>query len=96
MTIDNNINPFVKHSGSANIANLRAVVLLLIMAGLFAVLLAKLEIIGMGLLCAIFFGSIYIYILFKNPIVGFYTAIGLNFVLLGIMGFYGVQGVATR
>ncbi|MDN3642967.1 O-antigen ligase family protein [Lutimonas halocynthiae] len=91
MTIDNNINPFEKHSGSANIANLRAIVLLLIMVGLFAVLLAKLEIIGVGLLFAIFFGSIYLYILFKNPIVGFYTAIGLNFVLLGI-GRY-VQGL---
>lgn len=89
--IDNNINPFEKHSGSANIANLRAIVLLLIMVGLFAVLLAKLEVIGVGLLFAIFFGSIYLYILFKNPIVGFYTAIGLNFVLLGI-GRY-VQGL---
>ena len=91
MTIDNNINPFEKHSGSANIANLKAIALLLIMVGLFAVLLAKLEIIGVGLLFAIFFGSIYLYILFKNPIVGFYTAIGLNFVLLGI-GRY-VQGL---
>lgn len=91
MMIDNNINPFEKHSGSANIANLRAIVLLLIMVGLFAVLLAKLEVIGVGLLFAIFFGSIYLYILFKNPIVGFYTAIGLNFVLLGI-GRY-VQGL---
>ena len=91
MTIDNNINPFEKHSGSANIANLKAIALLLIMVGLFAVLLAKLEIIGVGLLFAIFFGSIYLYILFKNPIVGFYTAIGLNFILLGI-GRY-IQGL---
>jgi len=91
MTIDNNINPFEKHSGSGNIANLRAIILLFIMVGLFAVILAKLEIIGVGLLFAIFFGSIYLYILFTNPIVGFYTAIGLNFVLLGI-GRY-VQGL---
>jgi len=55
------------------------------------VILAKLELTGVGLLFAIFFGSIYMYILFKNPIVGFYTAIGLNFVLLG-MGRY-VQGL---
>jgi hypothetical protein len=38
-------------------------------------------------LLAIFFGGIYIYIIFKNPILGFYTTIGLNFVILG-MGRY--------
>ena len=91
MTIDNNINPFEKHSGSSNLASLKAIVLLLVTVSLFAVILAKLELTGVGLLFAIFFGSIYLYILFKNPIVGFYTAIGLNFVLLG-MGRY-IQGL---
>jgi len=63
-----NINPFEKHSGSENIANPKALILLFIILCVFAVLLAKLEIIGVGLLLAIFFGSIYIYLLFKNPI----------------------------
>ena len=91
MSIDKNTHPFEKHSGSSNIANLRGIALLLLMVALFAVLLAKLQVVGVGLLCALFFGGIYIYILFNSPIVGFYTAIGLNFVLLGI-GRY-VQGL---
>jgi len=98
--ITKNINPFEKYSGSANIANPRAIILLFVMVSLFAVILSKLEIIGVGLLLAIFFGIIYLYFLFKNPIVGFYTAIGLNFVLLGIgryvkglpLGF-GIDGI---
>jgi len=98
--ITKNINPFEKYSGSASIANPRAIILLFVMVSLFAVILSKLEIIGVGLLLAIFFGIIYLYFLFKNPIVGFYTAIGLNFVLLGIgryvkglpLGF-GIDGI---
>ena len=90
MTIKN-INPFEKHSGAAAIASPRGLILLVVMVSFFAVLLAKLEIIGVGLLLVIFFGSIYVYLLFKNPIVGFYTAIGLNFVILGL-GRY-IQGL---
>ena len=55
-----NINPFEKYSGSANIANPRALILLFVMVILFGVTLAKLEIIGVGLLLVIFFGSIYV------------------------------------
>ena len=100
MTIDNNINPFEKYSGSSKMATYRAIILLLLLICLFAVLIVKLEIIGLGILCVLFFGGIYTYILFRNPIVGFYTAIGLNFILLGLgryihglpLGF-GVDGI---
>ena len=44
-----NINPFEKHSGSANITSPRALILLFVMLSFFAVLLAKLEIIGLNL-----------------------------------------------
>jgi len=91
MTSDNNISPFDKNSGSANIAKPRALILVLIAVGLFAVILAKLEIVGAGILLVVIFGGLYTYLLFQNPIIGFYTAIGLNFVLLGI-GRY-VKGV---
>ena len=70
------------------------------MVSLFGVILAKLQIVGVGLLLVIFFGSIYMYLLFKNPIVGFYTAIGLNFVLLGMARYvtglplgFGIDGI---
>jgi hypothetical protein len=87
MINSNNINPFNKISGSASLA--KPSVLLLLISGicLVALILAKMELIGVGLLLAIFFGGIYIYLVFKNPILGFYTTIGLNFVILG-MGRY--------
>jgi hypothetical protein len=87
----NHINPFDKISGSANLANPKGILLLFIAVSVIALLLANLEIVGVGLLFALMFGAIYLYILFKNPIIGFYTAIGLNFILLGI-GRY-VQGL---
>ena len=87
----NNINPFDKESGSSILANPKGVLLLLLVVVLVALILAKLEIVGVGLLLALLFGAVYLYILFNNPIIGFYTAIGLNFVLLGI-GRY-VQGL---
>jgi hypothetical protein len=100
-TSNNNINPFDKITGSAGLANPRAILLLLVSILLMALILAKLEIVGVGLLFALIFGAVYFYILFKNPIVCFYTAIGLNFFLLGItrylppglpMGF-GIDGI---
>ena len=83
MINSNNINPFNKISGSASLA--KPSVLLLLIAGIciVALILAKMELFGVGLLLAILFGGINIYIIFKNPIIGFYTAIGLCFVILG-------------
>lgn len=85
------INPFDKLSGSANLARPKAILYLLIGVCIVALLLSKMEIAGVGMILAIFFGGIYIYLLFQNPILGFYTAIGYNFIVLGI-GRY-VQGL---
>lgn len=95
-----NSNPFDENSGSASITKPRALLLLLITAVLFAVILAKLEIAGLGILFALIFGGIYLYLLFNNPLIGFYTAIGLNFILLGATRYipglplgFGIDGI---
>lgn len=87
----NNINPFDKISGSSRLVSTKGVILIFAAVALIAILLAKLEIVGVGLLFTLMFGAIYLYLLFKNPIIGFFTAIGLNFILLGL-GRY-VQGL---
>lgn len=100
MISNNHINPFEENSGSASIAKPRAIILLLVAVSLIAAILAKMEIVGLGLLFALIFGSVYIYLLFRNPIIGFLTAIGLNFILLGLgryitglpLGF-GIDGI---
>jgi len=94
-----NSNPFDENSGSS-ITKPRTLLLLLIAIGVFAVILAKLEIVGLGILFAIIFGGFYLYKLFNNPILGFYTAIGLNFILLGATRYipglplgFGIDGI---
>lgn len=95
-----NTNPFDENSGSASITKPKALLLLLVAAVLFAVILAKLEIAGLGILFALIFGAIYLYLLFNNPIIGFFTAIGLNFILLGMARYipglplgFGIDGI---
>jgi hypothetical protein len=100
MTPNNHINPFEENYGSASIAKPRAIIVLLLALSLIAAILAKMEIVGLGLLFVLLFGSDYIYLLFRNPIIGFLTAIGLNFILLGLgryitglpLGF-GIDGI---
>lgn len=87
----NNTNPFDKVSGSAGLVNLKGLLLLLGGIVFIAVILAKLEIVGVGILFVLIFGAVFLYLLFTNPILGFFTAIGINFVILGI-GRY-VQGL---
>jgi hypothetical protein len=81
---NNNINPFDKLSGAAILANPRVILLVLSAVSIIALILAKMEIAGVGLFLGFFFGSIFIYIVFKNPVIGFFTAVGYNFVVLGI------------
>lgn len=87
MTIDNNINPFENYSGSSSLAKPRNIVLLLITVAVFAVIAAKMQLMGIGLLIGLFCAAIYLYILFTNPIIGLYTAVALSFILIG-MGRY--------
>ncbi|WP_445748072.1 O-antigen ligase family protein [Polaribacter sp.] len=91
MISNDQINPFEKPSGSASLVNPKGILLLFGGVICVALLLAKLKIVGVGLLFALFFGGIYFYFLFKYPILGFFTAIAINFVILGI-GRY-IQGL---
>lgn len=87
MTIDNNINPFENYSGSSSLARPRNIILLLVTVSVFALIAAKMQLMGIGLLIGLFCAAIYLYILFTKPIVGLYTAIALSFILIG-MGRY--------
>ena len=87
-------------SGSAILASPKGLLFFFLGVGLVALILAKLELVGAGLIFALMFGGIFLYILFKNPIIGFYTAIGLNFILLGISRYvtglpfgFGIDGI---
>lgn len=100
MNLYNNINPFENYSGSLNLAKPRSMFVLLGALAVSAIIIAKLKIIGVGLMLALIGGGIYMYFLFNNPIIGFYTAIALNFILLGLgryvkglpLGF-GIDGI---
>jgi hypothetical protein len=81
---NNNSNPFDVTSGSAIIAKPKAMILLLFGLVTISIVLAKLEIVGLALSIFLMIGPVYFYILFKHPIVGFYSAIGLNFLILGV------------
>jgi hypothetical protein len=80
---NNNSSPFDVTSGSDRIAKPKAMSLLFFGLLIISTILAKLEIIGVVLSLALMAAPIYFYVLFKNPIIGFYTAIALNFVILG-------------
>lgn len=87
MTIDNNINPFENYSGSARLAKPGAVLLLLLAAIAFSVMAAKMQLLGIGAIVGLLGVLVYGYFLFTNPILGFYTAVALCFILIG-MGRY--------
>ncbi|WP_406683461.1 O-antigen ligase family protein [Seonamhaeicola sp. MEBiC1930] len=92
------INPFDKIPGSGNLAKPKWLLLFFAGVGLIALILGKLEIAGAGLVIAIIFGSAFLNVLFKNPVIGFYTAIGLNFVILGSLRYIKTElpiGFAT-
>ena len=100
MNTNNDKNPFDKLSGSAILEDPKVILLVLLSVSFVAIILAKLKVVGVGLFLALFFGSIFIYIIFKHPIIGFFTAIAYNFLVLGIgryikglpLGF-GIDGI---
>jgi len=100
MNRSNNINPFENYSGSMLIAKPGYLLLLFALLSIIGVVVVKLGIIGIGLVLALMFGSVFLYYLFCYPILGFYTAIGLNFILIGLgryikgvpLGF-GIDGI---
>ncbi|MBF4470579.1 O-antigen ligase family protein [Flavobacterium sp. HJJ] len=87
----NNINPFESYSGSLNISKPGNLIMLFSIMSISALIIVKLGVIGIGLLLAVIFGSVFLYYLFCNPVIGYYTAIALNFVIIG-MGRY-VKGL---
>lgn len=82
-TNTSHINPFDKLPGSAILGNPKSILFLLVGIFLVAQLLAKMEIAGVALILTLFFGGIFVYIIFRKPSIGFYTAIALNFIILG-------------
>lgn len=86
-----NINPFDKSTGSSKIMELKKITMLLISICISSLLIAKLELGGVGILFALVFGGIYFYVLFTKPVVGLYTAIALNYVILGMTRY--IQGL---
>jgi hypothetical protein len=81
---NNNSSPFDVMSGSARIAKPKAMILLLFGLIIMSIVLAKLEIVGLALSIFLMVGPFCFYMLFKHPIVGFYSAIGVNFLILGV------------
>jgi O-Antigen ligase len=84
MTLTHTINPFEQYAGSSSLAKPRNVVLLMSGVVLVAVMAAKMQLLGVGVLFALIFASIYLYLLFAYPIIGLYTAVVLSFVLFGM------------
>jgi len=84
MTVDNNIHPFENYSGSASLVRPRNILWLLFTITVFAGVAAKMQLLGVGVLMALFFGAVYLYFLFTKPIIGLYTSVVLSFVLMGL------------
>lgn len=84
MITESNIHPFEKYSGSARLAKPGAVLLLLVLVAVFALVAAKMELPGVGILFGLACMIVYLYVLFTKPVLGFYTAVALNFILLGL------------
>ena len=96
MTIDNNINPFEKSSGSSRLSKPAVLFQVLIGAILISFLSAKLGLLGVGLCIGIFVMLIFSYLLFTNPRIGIITILILSFFLVGIGRYIpGTWGLAT-
>lgn len=87
MTTETNIHPFECYSGSSRLAKPGIVLTVLFLVLVFAAVAAKMQLMGIGVLSALIFTIIYLYLLFTNPIIGLYTAVVLSFLLIG-MGRY--------
>lgn len=78
------LNPFEQYVGADRI---RSPLVLITVLGIYlisALIIAKFGIIPGFLLVVLPFGLLYIYLLFKNPVIGLYTAVAAGFLLLGI------------
>lgn len=80
----NNIHPFDNYTASAALAKPRNIVLLLMVVIASGILAARLQLMGIGMLAALMFGIVYVYLLFTKPVIGIYTCVALGFVLIGL------------
>jgi hypothetical protein len=77
-------NPFELESGSNKLGKPAYIALILCIAAVSAWLIFKMEVAGGAVLIVLPFIAIFLNILFRFPIIGLYTAIGLGFILLGL------------
>lgn len=92
MTLDNHINPFENYSGSARLAKPAAIFIISIVAAAMALLAAKMQLAGIGVIIGVFGMLVYGYLIFTKPILGFYTAVAMCFFLFGLSRYLkGVQ-----
>ena len=78
------LNPFDRDTGSDRIQSPYFILFLLLLLSLSAYITSKLGLIAGLALAIIPFVFVFLFFLFRNPILGFYTAIGFDFVLLGL------------
>lgn len=78
------INPFEASSGSGKLGSPRYYVPIFLVCIVSAWLIVSLGFIGGLALIVLPFLLLYLNLLFRNPIIGLYTSIGLGFILLGV------------
>lgn len=78
------VNPFEQNSGSDRILSVRFLLLLGFLIAVSALITSQMGLVGgMGFMILPFVFT-FLYLLFRYPIIGLYTAVSLGFVLLGI------------
>lgn len=78
------VNPFEQNTGSDRILSVRYLAFVGFLIALSALITSKLGIVGGMLFIFLPFIFTFLYLLFRYPIIGLYTAVSLGFVLLGI------------
>lgn len=77
-------NPFISLSGSNRLTKPASITLILCIAVISAYVISRMEIIGGLVLIVLPFVFIFLYYLFRYPILGLYTAVAFGFLLLGL------------
>jgi hypothetical protein len=87
--MSNRLHPFETVSGSEKLGRPLYLLMLLAISVLSAFLIAKMGIVGGLMLIMLPFIVVYINYLFRTPILGLYTTVGLGFTLLGLGRYIG-------
>ena len=91
----NQQNPFELATGSDKLAKPANIVLMLCFAAISALMIGKTGVIGSALLSLLPFIAIFLYFIFRYPILGLYFAISLGFIILGLGRYVGGFPVGT-